>query len=162
MSAAPSLDQPRQLRGRSWAELGPPQALPTAPCARRALALHRKAVGAVDGQGKKQVEIGKQEELEGAQERQLPSTFKLPPPRTLPHARTATPMRFHRVPRASAPSHHATWWRAPPSSAASRRVRVSAPPVRGSQNCPVIPVISHQCMTWDHSSVDLYSYSVPF
>ena len=33
---------------------------------------------------------------------------------------------------------------------------------QGVSNCPVIPVISHQCMTWDHSSVDLYSYSVPF
>ena len=33
---------------------------------------------------------------------------------------------------------------------------------QGVQNCPVIPVISYQCMTWDHSSVDLYSYSVPF
>ena len=161
-SASLSQDQLGQLRRRGWGERVAAQRPQAAPCARRAPALHRKAVGAVDGQGKKQVEIGKQEELEGAQERQLPSTFKLPPPRTLPHARTATPMRFHRVLRASAPSHHATWWRAPPSSAASRRVRVSAPPVRGSQNCPVIPVISHQCMTWDHSSVDLYSYSVPF
>ena len=134
-SASLSHDQLGQLRRRGWAELGPPQAPPTAPCARRAPALHRKAVGAVDGQGKKQVEIGKQEELEGAQERQLPSTFKLPPPRTLPHARTATPMRFHRVLRASAPSHHATWWRAPPSSAASRRVRVSAT----GQGVPELP-----------------------
>jgi hypothetical protein len=33
---------------------------------------------------------------------------------------------------------------------------------QGVSNCPVIPVISHQCMTWDHSSVDLYPYSVPF
>ena len=33
---------------------------------------------------------------------------------------------------------------------------------QGVSNCPVISVISHQCMTWDHSSVDLYSYSLPF
>ena len=33
---------------------------------------------------------------------------------------------------------------------------------QGVSNCPVISVISHQCMTWDQSSVDLYSYSVPF
>jgi len=63
-SASLSQGQPRQLRGRSWAELGPPQALPTAPCARRAPALHRKAVGAVDGQGKMQLEIGKREDVE--------------------------------------------------------------------------------------------------
>ena len=55
-SASLSHDQLGQLRRRGWAELGPPQAPPTAPCARRAPALHRKAVGAVDGQGKKQLE----------------------------------------------------------------------------------------------------------
>ena len=33
---------------------------------------------------------------------------------------------------------------------------------QGVSNCPVIPVTPGQCMTWDHSSVDLYSYSVPF
>ena len=33
---------------------------------------------------------------------------------------------------------------------------------QGVQNCPVIAVTPGQCMTWDHSSVDLYSYSVPF
>ena len=33
---------------------------------------------------------------------------------------------------------------------------------QGSHNSTVISAISHQCMTWDHSSVDLYSYSVPF
>ena len=26
---------------------------------------------------------------------------------------------------------------------------------QGVSNCPVIPVMSHQCMTWDQSSVDL-------
>ena len=61
----------------------------------------------------------------GAQSASLPSALKRDTPRTLPHAHAVTPMRLHRVLRASAPSHHASWWRAPPSSAASRRVRVS-------------------------------------
>ena len=47
------------------------------------------------------------------------------------------------------------------SSCFSACLRVSVTG-QGVSNCPVIPVISHQCMTWDHSSVDLYSYSVPF
>ena len=125
-SASRSQGQPRQLRGRSWAELGPPQALPTAPCARRAPALHRKAVGAVDGQGKKQLEKAR---IAGWWRSRAPfssCTLRQRPPRTLPHARAVTPMRLHRVLRASAPSHHASWWRAPPSSAASRRCCVRA------------------------------------
>ena len=59
--------------------------------------------------------------------------------RTLPHARCVTPMRFHRVPRASAPSHHASWWRAPPSAAASRRVCGSASPRSGGPELPCDP-----------------------
>ena len=75
-SASLSQGQTRQLRGRSWAELGPPQALPTAPCACRAPALHRKAVGAVDGQGKMQVEIGKQRSWRALMSASLPSALK--------------------------------------------------------------------------------------
>ncbi len=58
-SASQSQGQPGQLRRRGWAERRPKQAPSTAPCARRRLALYRKAVGAVDGQGKMQLEIGK-------------------------------------------------------------------------------------------------------
>ena len=47
-------------------------------------------------------------------------------------------------------------------AAASRRVSGVSVTGQGVSNCPVIPVISHQCMTWDHSSVDLHSYSLPF
>ena len=46
-SASPSHDQPGQLRRRGWAELRPPQASSTAPCARRAPTLPRKAAAAV-------------------------------------------------------------------------------------------------------------------
>ena len=121
-SASLSQDQLGQLRRRGWGERVAAQRPQAAPCARRAPALHRKAVGAVDGQGKMQVEIGKHRSWRALMSASLPSALKQDAPRTLPHARTATPMRFHRVPRASAPSYHATWWRAPPSLAASRRV----------------------------------------
>ena len=161
-SASPSHDQPGQLRRRGWAEPRPTQAFPTAPRARRARALPRKDVAAVRREADERLERGQARGSGGAQEHRVPSAFKLAPPRTLPHARTVTPMRLHRVLRASAPSYHASWWRAPPSAAASRRVSGVSVTGQGVSNCPVIPVISHQCMTWDHSSVDLYSYSVPF
>ena len=41
------------------------------------------------------------------------------------------------------------------------RVRGVTATGQGVSNCTVILVISNQCMTWDHSSVDLYSYSLP-
>ena len=49
-----------------WRDIGHKGLMPyiTAPCARRAPALHRKAVGAVDGHGKMQLEIGKREDVE--------------------------------------------------------------------------------------------------
>ena len=67
-SASLSHDQLGQLRRRGWAELGPPQAPPTAPCARRARELPRKAMGAVDGQAKMQLEKARMW-IGGAQER---------------------------------------------------------------------------------------------
>ena len=63
-SAFLSQDQLGQLRRRGWGERVAAQRPQAAPCARRALALHRKAVGAVDGQGKMQLEIGKLEDVE--------------------------------------------------------------------------------------------------
>ena len=122
-SASHSHGQPGQLRRRGWAERVAAQRPQAAPCARRARALPRKAARAVDGQGKMQLEIGKQRGWWRSRAPFSSCTLKLPPPRTLPHARNVTPMRLHRVLRASAPSYHASWWRAPPCAAASRRVR---------------------------------------
>ena len=63
-------------------------------------------------------------------------TLKLAPPRTLPHVRPATPMSFHRVLRASAPRVHASWSRAPSSTAAARSVRGAvASPAADSDPC---------------------------
>ena len=125
-SAFLSQGQPRQLRGRSWAEPGPPQPPTIPPCARRRRTQHRKAPWRADGQGANRAETGKNLDWWRSRAPFASCTLKKDATRTLPHARCVTPMRFHRVPRASAPSHHASWWRAPPSSAASRRCCVRA------------------------------------
>ena len=122
-SASHSHGQPGQLRRRGWAEPRPPQASSTAPCARRAPTLPRKAAAAVLRETESAGKWASMWCWWRSRAPFAPSAFKLPPPRTLPHARAATPMRFHQVLRASAPSHHASWWRAPASRTASRRVR---------------------------------------
>ena len=67
-SASLSHEQLGQLRRRGWGERVAAQRQQAAPCARRAPALHRKAVGAVDGQGKMQLEQASRG-VGGAQER---------------------------------------------------------------------------------------------
>ena len=90
-SVSHSHGQPRQLRRRGWAERRPMQALPTAPCDRRARALPRKAAGAVRREADVRLEE-RRIRVGGAQERHsrlLPSRW----PRHAPCRTCACPPR---------------------------------------------------------------------
>ena len=82
----------------------PPQ--PAALCGRGSRAWQGRAPWRADGQGANRAETGKNLDWWRSRAPFASCTLKKDATRTLPHARCVTPMRFHRVPRASAPSHH--------------------------------------------------------
>ena len=135
-SASLSHDQLGQLRRRGWGERVAAQPPQSAPCARRAPTLPRKAVGSVLREADLRLEEASRRCWWRSRAPFSPSALKQGSPRFLPHMRLPTPMSFHRVLRASASPVHVSWWRAPSSAAAARSVRgAAASPAADSDPC---------------------------
>ena len=119
-SPSHSHGQPGQLGRCGWAENHPLHAPPTAPCARRRPAQHRKAVASEGGASSRGASRRELEVVEGVQGHQAPCRTPPATPRTLPNTRNMRPMRLAKPQVAAPPPSMRTRRGAPPSHRASR------------------------------------------